>query len=70
MHIEIDGKEIEWKIISARPNWQGATAEQLNEYCLKRVPPERVAISTEDPCIDRSYARSKLRDAEQSLAAD
>jgi hypothetical protein len=69
MQIEIDGKEIEWKVISGHPNWQGATAEQLNEYCLKRIPPERVAISTEYERADRSYTRSKLRDAEQLLRA-
>jgi hypothetical protein len=69
MHIEIDGKVIEWKVISGRPNWQGATAEQLNEYCLNRIPAEKVAISTEYERADRSYARSKLRDAEQSLRA-
>ncbi len=67
MQIEVGGTEIEWKIISARPNWQGATAEQLNEYCLKRIPSERVAISTEDQRADRRYARSKLGDAERSL---
>jgi hypothetical protein len=69
MQIEFDGTEVQLRVASGRPNWHGATAEQINEYCLKRVPAERVAISTEDEQADRGYIGSMLRDAEESRRA-
>ena len=58
LQLALPDEEIEWKLFTSEygthENWRGATAEEINEFLLKYVPPGSVATFIEgEPLKDR-----------------
>jgi hypothetical protein len=74
LFIELPGQEIELFLRvtnhGPQPNWRGATAEEINEFLLKYVSPDRIDIRVAgEPLRNRDLIQKKLREAEKMKRA-
>lgn len=70
IRIVFPDQEIEWRMVTHQggtsPEWRGATAEQVNEFLVHYVVPNRIDVSIAgQPLTKREHIERQLRSAQK-----